>query len=465
MLPELPEAKARAIAAQSPTPARRPRLQPVLARFDSTLEAIRELVVAIAPQIDELDAKHRRFRDLIRALDKDQIAELNRQIYGIRTQVSNAMASSEKHVSLELNLEAEKFGEHADAVTEFFPELIRGPSLFPPANGELLYGALLTTAVSTFEVFIAGIFTEHYRAHPEAIDASERKFSLADLRSFPTIAEAEAAAIADRVDQHMRAGLEEWSKWFSKALGCKVEDLSDKWPAIEEIFQRRHLIVHSGGRVTAQYLAKTPGSRAKLDRYLTVGQPYLTGAIDRLSLLGHMLAFEVQIKWQPKDSTLIASRMLSRCYRALIDKHWSLAERIGRRALGVKPTALRREMLRCNAWLAAKRQRRLDEIRPEIEAWDTSAMDITFELAKHCLLDDLDRAFALVPAFLSSDNGQALAEWPIFEELRVDPRYRQYIRKRAGKAATMTKKIPPAKPVASLEPAQTQLATPSPEVE
>jgi hypothetical protein len=367
--------------------------------------------------------------------------------------MSQALKAGHKRVTLELKPSDDQFGEHTKAVTEVLPTLLRGPALLPPAKGALLHGALLTNAVSIFEVLIAGIFTEHYKAHPEALDPTERKFSLAELRSFPTISDAEAAAIADRVDQHMRAGLEEWSKWFSKALGCKVEDLADNWAAIEETFQRRHLIVHSGGRVTGQYLAKIPASKAKLDQQLSVSQRYLLRAIDRLSLLGHMIVYETEIKWQPKESTLIADRMLHRCYRALTDRHWPLAERLGNRAVRVKPRDEMREMLRCNAWLAAKRQGRIEEIKAQIQAWDTSAMEVRFKLAKSCLLDELDEAYALVPAFLASSDShlEALKEWPIFEELRNDSRYRLYKRRRGRRVVTRPAKLIQVAPAAGVE--------------
>jgi len=425
----------------APTPTSappKPRIGVALGRFDRSLAAIKELVVAIAPKIDELDTTHRRIRDLLGALRPDQIDRLNALVRGFRDEVSRGAAFGERHVTFEINLEDDHFGELTDQVMELFPTLVAGPSLMPPAKGELLHGALLTIAVSTFEMLVAAIFTEHYKAHPDALDPSERKFSLAELRGFPTIADAEAAAIADRVDQHMHGGLDEWARWFSRSLECNVEDLSDNWSAIEEVFQRRHLIVHSEGRVTAQYLAKVRGSTARPGRRLVVGQRYLLRAVDRLSLLGHMLAFEVQLKWLPKDSATIAGRMQDRCYRALLNHDWPLAERIGTRGLRAKAKQDTREAMRCNAWLAMKRLGRLESVKAEIMAWDTSAMEPQFKLARHCLLDDLDEAFALLPGFLAfdSDHRDALARWPILEELRLDPRCAQYLRKRGRRPGT-----------------------------
>ena len=62
--------------------------------------------------------------------------------------------------------------------------------------------------------------------------------------------------------------------------------------------------------------------------------------------------------------------------------------------------------------------------RPEIDEWDVSGLDELYAFAKVCLLEDLDRAFALVPDLVAREKlgGWALATWPLTIVLRADPR-------------------------------------------
>jgi hypothetical protein len=426
-------------AAESPPQRPAPRLGSALGQFDLSMQAMRELVHAMAPTIDELDAERKHRMDLLQSLDREDIDRVDQLLTDVRREVAAGLEKGQRSITVKVDLD-KKFGDRAKVVHELLPTLLKGPESLEPAKGEILHGALLVLAVSAFEVLVARILTEHYRTHPEALDPDERRFSLAELRSFPTIDDAEAAAIADRVEQHMRAGLDEWVKFFSRNCSCDMKQLCDKWTALEEAFQRRHLIVHNASRVSAPYLVRVPGSKARVGQRLSVQQSYLLRAIDRLTLLGHMLTFEVRIKWQPKELELIARAMADRCYSALRAGDWILAEYLARRARRLKAPNELTAIMQCNEWLAVKRQGRLDEVRQEIESWDTSAMEVTYHLARHCLLDELDDAVSLVPKFLALDhaNDRHLAEWPLLSELRSDPRCKPFLRKRRTKRMAKT---------------------------
>jgi hypothetical protein len=88
----------------------------------------------------------------------------------------------------------------------------------------------------------------------------------------------------------------------------------------------------------------------------------------------------------------------------------------------------RSESLRLNAvvnrWLAIKRQGRWQEIRQEVEGFDTKACNPRYAIAVHSLCDRTDAFFSTLPAAVS--GGVTLDEiefWPALEEMRVAPEF------------------------------------------
>jgi len=88
-----------------------------------------------------------------------------------------------------------------------------------------------------------------------------------------------------------------------------------------------------------------------------------------------------------------------------------------------------------NEWLSCKRLDRIDSIREEVEAWDTSALGPTFQIAKAALLDDLDIAFeeARKALALEAIGEVQLLEWPLLEEMRADERFEALLLDASGR--------------------------------
>jgi len=68
-----------------------------------------------------------------------------------------------------------------------------------PQRQHLLHASLLTMTVGTLETAIAGVGTQHYALHPEALPAEEKEFSLAELAEFDDLQDARVTAISRRV--------------------------------------------------------------------------------------------------------------------------------------------------------------------------------------------------------------------------------------------------------------------------
>jgi hypothetical protein len=94
-------------------------------------------------------------------------------------------------------------------------------------------------------------------------------------------------------------------------------------------------------------------------------------------------------------------------------------------------------MLVCkfNRWLCAKRQGHWEDVKKEVTRFDCSAKNHRYALVRASLLEQGDEFFELLPKILGVDIlPQDLKEWPIFEEMRKDPRFAQIIEEAEKKA-------------------------------
>jgi hypothetical protein len=299
--------------------------------------------------------------------------------------------------------------------------------LVAPSREMLLRASLLTMAVSAFEVLLGNLAARHYELHPTAL-GEEKKFSMKQLAGYDSLEDVQDAAIAFRIYQLIQGSLEDWTKWLDQGsgLGIKLKNLAISYDDLEEIIQRRHVIVHNGGAVSARYLEKV-----SLDDPPAAGTPlpvtddYLKKALDHLDSLGNLIGVGVWAKNRPDAEEEAVSVLVNRMEQLLFAGHWVALQQISSYGQKIAPLDVHQQIFKVNGWLATKRLDGLNEIQEEISAWDTSALGAQFQLVQMALLDETDAFFAFAPE-VYSEGGihlEQLNTWPVFEELRADSRF------------------------------------------
>jgi len=73
-----------------------------------------------------------------------------------------------------------------------------------------------------------------------------------------------------------------------------------------------------------------------------------------------------------------------------------------------------------NGWLALDQGHGPDAIRPEVQAWDVTALPAPFQAARHLLLRQDGAALPVLGQLVSDGtlNVGQLASWPIFDRIR-----------------------------------------------
>ena len=326
-----------------------------------------------------------------------------------------------------MELDAIFGGNRAAAVQAHL--LMQRTLVLAPSRETLLRASLLTMAVSAFEALVGNLAARHFELRPKTL-GKEPKFSLEKLSDFESVEEIIDSAIAFRVFQLLQERLSDWVQWFDSGsnLGVKLKNLAIDYKLLEELIQRRHIIVHNGGVVSSQYLERLnfADEPPKLGESLPVDETYMRAALDHLDAVGNLLGVAVWSKDSPGEEDQAVSVLSNRQEQLLFDEQWVVLRKIC--SVGKKVASFDRQaqVFQVNEWLATKRLEGLESIEAEIEnTWDTTALEPQFGLVKHALLDQADEFFLLAPSALESGGIQKeqLKTWPVFAEVRDDSRF------------------------------------------
>lgn len=417
---------------------RHPPIWWVVRRFQLNIDALREMLQKAAPGMRELDKLRLGANALaaVNALPKENQERLEaflEEEERIRAseppveeepqtgEVDEDELDEEKGKRLFEIFRGDKFA--ATSFMEGYVAAVAGPS-----REAIVQNSFLVMAVSAFEVLISGLVARHFIAFPQALDPVKKEFSLEDVQGFQNSEDATDLLLSRRVGDLMYGGLDDWSKWFAGHGKIDLPELAIDWEGVREIFQRRHLVTHSGGLVSSGYLARVKLSNPPpLGSRLLVDEAYLESALDQLDALGTGLAVSAWSIWYPGQKNNYAAALLRRTYETMLLNRWPVTEKLA--AMNIECDEELRHAIRCNGWLSLAERVGYDAVSEAVAKWDVSALAGRFKLVRLVLLQDLDAALALVPTLLTSAEllpGE-LREWPILRTLRAHPGYEDLV--------------------------------------
>ncbi|MFD5366571.1 hypothetical protein [Streptomyces sp. NPDC127103] len=263
-----------------------------------------------------------------------------------------------------------------------------------PKPEELIYRAILVSAVSAFEGAMASAYRAILSAKPEEVMSGTKEFSLADLARFSSISDAFSDAVERRVDAALRGGLEDWAAVFIK-FNIHFQQIATDWGATTEVFMRRNAYIHTQGKVNATYASKVASSPAKGEP-LPLDEEYLREAISRIMTLGTLVMSRVQQTLQPEGSLTAVGIPYLYMDELMRLGYWQGVRDICANLKGLDVRLDLKFELRFTHWLARKKLTGVQSIRKEVESLDVTALKPQFGFKKAILLDDWDSAMTLL---------------------------------------------------------------------
>src|SRR5258706_806350 len=116
---------------------------------------------------------------------------------------------------------------------------------------ELLYKSSLINLTSTVELFLSQLLHFYFDRFPDAVGSEIKFFSLDDLKSLGSIEDAKKHLIESKVEAVLRESLEDWLRFWKERVKLSMGYMDTVRDQLIEVYQRRNLLIHNGGRVNS----------------------------------------------------------------------------------------------------------------------------------------------------------------------------------------------------------------------
>lgn len=300
-------------------------------------------------------------------------------------------------------------------------------TLTPPAV-PMMQASLLVSLVGEFEVFMGDIARSLLAKNPGLLDQSDRSFTWGEISKFSTLDEFRLSVFERTVEDLLRGSLSDWLSFFETKFKIKRPEVAKEF-GVNEVVQRRHVIVHNGGVVSAQYVDKLQalGNPETVGTKLKVDYAYLSHAADLLFHTAFALTASSSFK-MCKDAGLterIEALIGNRCFFLLQEHRYKLVDEVVK-ALTSTLERFKNQgskyVIKVNGWIARKKLYGLDACREEVEKWDVSALSEQYKLAKYALLGQLEQAHELASRLMRDKPEEFPPSywmtWPLLDEVR-----------------------------------------------
>ncbi|CAL9566835.1 hypothetical protein [Streptomyces sp. enrichment culture] len=389
------------------------------------IDALLEVTDAALPEIEKLDSSHKVMSSVSR-LTSSLTEESREKLKAAFWKCEERQQSDGSPSFMESMWEEVKAEPWGPTFMMHLHEALQRPPRAP-----MFLQSTTVSAVSAFEVLLSGLASQYFTVTPQALDAAsrdkEKEFSLRELKELGSIADAIDMIIERRVDELMFGSFSDWRKFFLDRMKLKFEDFAIDWEALKEVFQRRHVIVHNGGLASRRYVRNVAPRFAadiKEGAYLRVDPSYVNKAASELLAFGFLLATAMGRKLAKEYSEFFLNQLQKFTYRNLVKGRYEVVDKCSAYGESVSIDMSAQLIFRVNRWIA--RQRLNDAaVRAEVEDWDVRALSPRFQLAKHCLLGEVDPAMTLLRSLYSMGEigFEDIIEWPLLEPLRGSDAY------------------------------------------
>jgi hypothetical protein len=287
---------------------------------------------------------------------------------------------------------------------------------------------------SLFDLLVSSIASEVIRQRPNILNSSDRNIEYGDLYSFSTIDEIKEHFSNKFVEGLIRKNRRNQFKWLEGVLKAPLTKDLLSWPDFVEINERRNLITHADGVVSAEYISNvnsaglTIGEEIKIGTKLGVTFEYYKNAVNVFYEIGIKL---IQVVWRiitPTEIELADSELIRAGYRMLLEGRYSLAEEVHRFACETLPrhsSDENKKILIINYANAFNLQDKQEQSKNIIDAHDWSASDFKFRISAAAVKNDAPKVASLLRE--AGTNGLSNAdyqEWPVFKKVRETNEFR-----------------------------------------
>lgn len=295
--------------------------------------------------------------------------------------------------------------------------------------------SFVVTLVSQYDAFLRSLLYLLYIRKPGLINASEKTFTFTEISNFSSIEDARNLIIDNEIDSIMRESHLSQLRWLEKKIGIPLTKDLDVLPLFIEITERRNLFVHTGGKVTNQYMKVCSDANVNLNSSIKIGdklivdQEYFELAANSILELGVKLAHVLWRKISEDEIEYADQNINFVCYELLLTEEYLLALSILKFATEtIKKHSSEESKLyllinKAQAYKWAGCEKECNEVLDSID-WSTKSLK--YLLSRHVLRDEYLEAETIMRQ-IGKDGEIKIydyLEWPLFQKFRETNEFR-----------------------------------------
>lgn len=287
---------------------------------------------------------------------------------------------------------------------------------------------IIISLVSQYDALVGDLVRAIYIANSDIVKSSEKKLTFKELSDFGTLDTARNYVIETEIENLLRKSHSDHIKDIGNMIGISTDKRSESWPDFIELTQRRHLFVHSSGKVTYSYLNNCKNGKYEFDNIPEIGQlletdaSYIERAFEVVFEIGVKLAYVIWQKILPKEinhadeslSSLVLDLIESKKYKFAIDLVDFRFELKNPLDIHTKYACL---LNKAQAYKWSGQSDICSNVLNEIQ-WDATSPQ--YHLAYCVLVEDYEKAVSIMNNIGSEGDvdKSAYMSWPIFRDFR-----------------------------------------------
>ncbi|MBC7411536.1 MAG: hypothetical protein H7331_03650 [Bacteroidia bacterium] len=315
----------------------------------------------------------------------------------------------------------------SDADLEKFSYKMHLSPKIPAKNyGTLTKGAFIMLN-NYFEFLFSDLLAYHFKTHTNIVDSKKISISLGDLKKYSSIEDAYDDLIYKEVETLLlELNFEELKLHFSNKLNISLETDLINWELINEIRERRHIIIHNNSLVNNKYISRSKNPfKFKLNEEVKIDSDYFLNALNEIKLAGILLSLNCWGSWNKENKTEAIIQIMNLSFYDLKQLNYSFVDKIC--LYTDKEIKAQNDdeddyihRIKFNHCISLKRLNKTTELAKKLAAIKTGALSPIFKIAHLTLSDKHKEAVELIKKAKAADNLtiEKYQDWPIFFDIR-----------------------------------------------
>jgi hypothetical protein len=300
-------------------------------------------------------------------------------------------------------------------------------------GARLLPEVMVIGLVSSYDAFLSQLLRVVLNMHPEIVLTSDKTIKFSELSKFSSIDDARNTLIDREIEGVIRSSHHEQFSWMENRFSMKLRDDLLIWPHFVELCKRRNLLTHTGGVVSAQYLANCKVNECDVAGVeaggkLAVDSQYFERSVSIIYEVGTKLCHVFWRRFAADEREEADWRLNELCYNLIYGRAYPLAESLlsfGTTILKKHSSDSVRRTMIVNLANCIRLQNREQESKEILDKEGWSAVDNNFKICVASVYGDIEKVLELMPTIGASGRPTAAdyRTWPVFSGIRTDKRF------------------------------------------